>query len=512
MSAAEETIKESIKEAGAKKSSARSKPVLNRSIDRLSTVRLGVSLLSTMIFLSMVGMLVMQQNVEGFEAYYAGLTPSEKLLGSWLGVFDIYHSWYFKVLLLMLSLNIILASIDHFPGAWTYVSKKKLTASPLFLSGQPLHTVVEMSGTDESEVTEKIKRAFKNRGLRSRVNEKNGLTNIFGESGTWNRLGAYGVHVFLLTLFLGHFIALQTGFDADVQLMPGTVTDQIQIIEHKLDPVKGVSVDRFLAQPPFTITCTDIQQKLVDPNGSIGIENTMDWSTSLRIDDPVYGTTDVAVSLNKPFSYRGYRFFQASAITQGSARSMKLDVTPQDGGAPFQIDLARNSFVNLPDGTKVEYQVFFSDFAMIDGKPDSRSPDYNNPAVILKVTDPQGQTFNAYAFAAKLPAGAPVGAPVAGYKWHLASFEKSPLAHVLSIKYDPYYGSTIAWYIGGFGVITMLVLIYFFAHRRIWAVIEKEGEGKFKVTLGGNTNRNHFAFEDRFKKIAAELEAQASKG
>jgi cytochrome c biogenesis protein len=504
MSAAEETIKEGVKEAGAKPS-ARSKPIVNRLVDRLSTVRLGVIFLSIMIFLAMVGMLVMQQSVEGFEAYYAGLTPSEKLVGSWLGIFDIYHSWYFNLLLLMLSLNIILASIDHFPGAWSYVARKKLTASPLFLSGQPAYAVVELSGASEAEVTEKIKRAFKRRGLRSRVNEKNGMINVFGESGTWNRLGAYGVHVFLLTLFLGHFVALQTGFDADVQLMPGTVTDQIQIIDHKLDPEKGVSVERFLAQPPFTITCTDIQQKLIDPNGSIGIENTMDWKTSLKIDDPAYGVTNVDVSLNKPFSYRGYRFFQASAITQGSARAMKLDVTPQNDGEPFQVDLQRNGSATLPDGTRVEYQAFFSDFAMVNGKPDSRSAEYNNPAVILKVADPQGKTFNAYAFAAKLPAGAPVGAPVAGYKWHLASYEKSPLAHVLSIKYDPYYGSTVAWYIGGFGVITMLILIYFFAHRRIWAAVEKDGEGKFKVTLGGNTNRNHFAFEDRFKKIVAEL-------
>jgi cytochrome c biogenesis protein ResB len=49
---------------------------------------------------------------------------------------------------------------------------------------------------------------------------------VFGESGKWNRLGAYIVHVFLLTLFLGHFVALQTGFDADVRMMPGQVTER----------------------------------------------------------------------------------------------------------------------------------------------------------------------------------------------------------------------------------------------------------------------------------------------
>jgi cytochrome c biogenesis protein ResB len=40
---------------------------------------------------------------------------------------------------------------------------------------------------------------------------------VFGETGRLNRIGAYIVHVALLTLFLGHFVALQTGFDADVR-------------------------------------------------------------------------------------------------------------------------------------------------------------------------------------------------------------------------------------------------------------------------------------------------------
>ncbi len=514
MSTAEDRI---TQEASAKEKPRTEKqmPFVERALKFLSSVRLGVVLLCIMVLFSVTGMVIMQQNVEGFEAYFVGLTPSEKLLGSWLLIFDIYHSWYFNGLLLFLSLNIILASIDHFPGAWSYVVKKKTTASPMFLSGQPAHTVIEMRAANAAEAVEKIKAAFRKRGLRSRVTQVADRTDVFGESGTWNRLGAYGVHVFLLTLFLGHFVALQTGFDADVRLMPGTVTNQIQIIDHKLDPLKGVSIERYIAEPPFTITCTDIQQKLVDPNGSIDIANTMDWKTSLRIDDPVYGTRDVDVSLNKPFSYRGYRFFQASAITQGSARTMTLDVTPQNGpnsGVPFQITLQRTGEAVLPDGTKVEYQAFFSDFTIEGGQPDTRSDQYNNPAVALKITTTQGQTLNAYAFGAKLPDSAPIGAPVAGYKWHLAAYEKSPLAHVLSIKYDPFYGSIIAWYIGGFGVIMMLLLIYFFAHRRIWAAVEDAGGGVFKVSLGGNTNRNHFAFEDRFKKIVAELEAGASKG
>src|SRR4051812_13242146 len=96
-------------------------PILNRFLDSISSVRVGVVTLCMLVVLAMAGMLIMQQEVEGFEQYYVSLTPAERLVFGYLGLFDVYHSWYFNALLLFLSLNIILASIDRFPEAWSYV-------------------------------------------------------------------------------------------------------------------------------------------------------------------------------------------------------------------------------------------------------------------------------------------------------------------------------------------------------------------------------------------------------
>src|SRR3982751_6181432 len=123
MSAAEETIQ--AKEVYRPKTA----PLLNRFLDFLSAVRTGVTLLCILVVLAMIGMLIMQQNVEGFDTYYASLTPAERLVFGYLGFFDIYHSWYFSILLLILSLNIILASIDRFPSAWSYIKKPKSWAT-----------------------------------------------------------------------------------------------------------------------------------------------------------------------------------------------------------------------------------------------------------------------------------------------------------------------------------------------------------------------------------------------
>jgi cytochrome c biogenesis protein len=503
------------------------RPVLNRIVDFLSSVRFGVSLLIVLVVLSIVGMVVIQQNVQGFDSYYASLTPAERTVYGALGVFDIYHSWYYNVLLLILSLNIVLASIDRFPTAWKYIVSPKVKATNDWLLNQHVYSTLSIRAETSAEAVEKIRSLFVSDRYRTSITEnqtteygvdadgkkdfsqvvhKKTLV-VFGESGRWNRLGAYIVHVSLLTLFLGHFVALRTGFDADVRMIPGDESDQIQMIQFELD-----KRERFNVQLPFSIQTTDIQQKLIDPKGSIDVPNTLDWRTQIKIKDPEYGETIADVSLNKPFSYRGYRFFQASAITMGSARNIDLQLTSQSDGSQTNITLPRNGSGTLPDGTFVEYEEFLPDFVFGEGgKPDTRSGEYNNPVAVLGVTPPGGERTRVFAFAGNIAENIPVGAPKLGYKWRLTSFEKSPFAHVLSIKYDPYNGAFIAWYFGGVGLMGALVFVFAFAHRRVWAIVDPGQFGRYEVIIGGDVNRNHSAFEERFTRMIDRFDSDGSK-
>ncbi|MDM7922000.1 MAG: cytochrome c biogenesis protein ResB [Pyrinomonadaceae bacterium] len=364
MSASEETIntRPSAKQ--------RTVPILNRVINFLSSVRFGVVLLCILVALSMIGMLIVQQNVQGFDAYFASLTPAERTVFGALGFFDIYHSWYYNVLLLILSLNIVLASIEHFPSAWKYITQPKTKATREWLLVQKAHAVLTVDGQNEDEIAASVSRQLAKYRYKPQTNEVMNLVYpvdengnkvfstplkrfskvVFGETGKFNRLGAYWVHVALLTLFLGHFVALQTGFDADVRMIPGDATDQIQMIQFDLD-----KKEKFNVQLPFTMTCTDIQQRLIDPRGGIDVSNTLDWRTQLRIDDPEYGSFTADVSMNKPFDYRGYRFFQAQTIPVGNARRITLDITPISGGETQKIEIPRLGTAQLPDGTFIEY-------------------------------------------------------------------------------------------------------------------------------------------------------------
>jgi cytochrome c biogenesis protein len=491
-------------------------PLTDRLIAFLSSVKFGVVLLVIMVILSVLGMIIIQQNVQGFDTYYATRTPAEKLVFTFLGLFDIYHSWYYNLFLLLLSLNLILASIDRFPGAWTYISRPKTDGTKPWLLARPHNSELRVRKESADSAQGKIAAAFQKVGLKPRMIERNGLKYVYGETGRWNRIGAYIVHVFLLILFLGHFVALQTGFDADVNMLPGQQSDQIELININLD-----KTERYAVQLPFTITCTDVQQKLINPNGQIDVSNTLDWRTQIRIDDPEYGVTVADVSLNNPFHYRGYRFFQAQTVPVGSAREMELRLRPAAGGDPIVVNLARygtmkgrdgkeiSSTMKLEDGTSVEYDSFQPDFVLNGGQPDTKSQFFNNPAVVLNVTPPGGNRVKVFAFANELPDDAPINAPVAGYRWKLEWFEKAPYAHVLSIKFDPYDGAFISWYIGGTGLMGALVFVFFFSHRRYWAMVEPtdSGDGCY-IVIAGETNRNFLGFKDRYNRLESSIKEE----
>ncbi|HYE14700.1 MAG TPA: cytochrome c biogenesis protein ResB [Pyrinomonadaceae bacterium] len=469
--------------------------LVTRFLNLLSSVRFGVVVLILLVIACMIGMLVMQQNVEGFDKYYAELTPASKFLFGALGFFDIYHVWYFNALLLILSLNIVLASIDRFPSAWSFVRRKKLDASPRWLAGQEQSATLRLEGESGQAVAMRIAEAFKVGRLKSTITEKNGKTFVFGERGAWNRLGAYAVHVALLTIFFGGFLTAQFSRVGNMPLEPG---DTASTMNERIVERDQFSIAEY--QLPFEVECTDIQQTLIKKEGAITADNTLDWLTRIKIKDPERGETEAVVHMNNPFDYRGYRFFQASFIGEGKAREIRLQVTPASGGAPQELTIPRDGSATLPDGTRIDFADFQANFSLGNRQEEVDGSFYTNPAAVLGVTPAGGGARQrAFAFPPAIADNAPFAKqPVGGYTFRLLSFEKVPKAHVLSVQKDP--GATVVYV--GFTLLGLtLCAVFFFSHDRVWAHIEEREDGRFEAVIGGNTNRNHLGFGDRFRRV-----------
>jgi cytochrome c biogenesis protein len=485
---------------------------IDRFLAVISSVPFGIILLVILLTLSMIGMLIQQQELDTFPAYFNSLTPAEKLIYGRLGFFDVYHASYFNFLLLLLSLNIILASIDYFPKAWKNMRKKKLIATPGFTQAMRIkHDPIEMPGLNREALVERAKEAA--RALRYKVTatDKDNRTTIFAEKGAWNRMGAYAVHLSLLTIFAGGMMTSLKSQQGGMWLQAGTKDDKFMKNVFNVDQT-GHQVGQQSVELPFTVECLDIRQTLVDPTKSISSSNTIDWFTKVKITDKESGQVEEAmIHMNRPYDWggslfgAGYRMFQASTMEMGSARNVKLKATPDGGGAAQDLQIMLNGEAKLSDGSTVRYFEFVPDFTMTQqGQVDSASGEYNNPAAHIEVIKPDGEKERAWVFTEEfqkqLEANPTLRTRLAGktgFNFVMTEFEKASQAHMLSIQYDP---GANWFYLGSAMLCASLLGVFFFSHQRLWIVCE---DGK--VFMGGDATRNRLAFEDRIKRIAARI-------
>ncbi len=494
MSALEETVNKAGLSLPAEK--RRGNSLVSRFLKTLSSVRFGVFLLILLGAGCMVGMLVMQENVQGFDNYYNALTPAQRLVYGRLDFFDIYNAWYFNALLGLLSINIILSSIERFPKTWKMVAHPNVAVPVRWIRDQKPSDSIEITG-DESTVRETVETALKGAGWRrTKTAEKGGKTFVFAESGAWNRLGAYPVHVGLLTIFLGAFLTGQLGSNGQMPLTPGQTTDLTYETVFELDQVNQVT-----KKLPFEIACTDIEQKLIRNADGINAGNTIDWVTRIVVRDET-GETEGTVQMNRPFDYRGYRFFQASYVPVGRARNVTLTAASADGSGEQEIRIPRGGEASLADGTRVKLTSFRGKYSTGPEDPNEDTSGYPNPAAVLQVVPPGSPPQTAYAFGPKM-ADIPIAKkPVAGYTFRLIDFEKVGDQHILAVQRDP--GANVV-YIGFALLCLTLAAVFFFAHQRVWAAIEPIGEGRYNVIFGGNTNRSPNAFEEKFARMMNRL-------
>lgn len=491
----------------AKASQKGSESVIDQVLRLFSSVRFGIIMLMLVLACCMIGMLIMQKNIDGFREYYQNLTPAQRLLYDTLGFFDIYRSWYFTLLLAVTGLNIILSSVDRFPAAWRFVRKPKLLASPNFTRNQMFNTETEVNEQPQA-FAERVAARWRRTGLRPRISSEGERVTVFAQRNACNRLGAYAVHVALLLILAGGFMTSRYGIGGALEIIPGESSNSFTAFDTDIESQQGRKVEL-----PFAIECTDLQQQLITPEGGLDVMNTIDWLSFIRIKDGA-SETSALVHLNTPYDYRGYRFFQSSFEAQGYARQITVRFEPVTGGQPREVMLERNGSADVEGIGRVSYAGFYSDFTMERGKPFTATGEYNNPVAELQVMGADGKVRRAFAFNAEMAEHAPEKGEQGnnpllfeGNKVLLKSFEKVATSHTLTVQYDP---GRMPVYVGFTLLFMSLCGVFFFSHQRVWAVIEPDGK-RSKVYFAGNTNRNRPVFEGRFNLLVKSVTERGDK-
>ena len=470
---------------------AKQQTTIDRVLRFFSSLKCGLILLGSLGTAVIIGTMILQRPMaqEGqIEQVYA---PQIVRLLNALGLFDVFHTWWFILLLGLLGANITLASLERFPQVWRLFARPHMMADEWFVRQLPFQKEILLGFHAPAEALSIASQKLRDLGYtpKPKILERGTL---YVEKHRIARLAPYVVHASLLIIFAGAIIDGLWGFKGFVTLTPGARTQSVEPMtapgaEHRLD---------------FTLRCDGVGMEKY-PDGS----PKQYWS-QLAVEENGREVARKTIFVNDPLTYKGLRFFQASYASSGTPRELVFEANwaePGESKHPAQrFTLQPGKPARLEDsGALVELAEFIPDFVLEGNQISSRSDEPRNPAIQLAVTLPGAKQAGVWIFP-KAPEMAPPNE--SGINFQLRDLEMEYRTG-LQVAHEP--GQNLIW--GGCLLLTAgLMMALYMSHVRIWGVLGRDHKGRPALLLGGQPSKYRESFERRFNELAGELEAALS--
>ena len=439
--------------------------------DFFCSLKLTMTLLISLAVISIIGTIIPQGIPP--EEYLAQISLNKIKLYKALGFFDMYHSWWFILLLYLLTVNLVACSIKRLPHIWKIISQP-VTILTAALEQSLANVATIASPVDPAALKEQAVAFLKAEFAEPKAVEVDGVWHLFAQKTPWCRLSVYCVHLSVIIIFIGSMIGSLFGYKGFVNITEGgSISKVISRSEKELDLGFSLRLEQF--------------SMTKYPNGSP--KEFKSILTVLENGKPVPDYTNARVIVNDPLTYKGITFYQSS---YGNAGSYFFTLSGLDGKNPVSLNVAGQASAKLPDGSSMHVTEATKDVSQF-------IPELSGPAAQVELHTPDGKTESFVVYA---------NHPELNIQ-HAQQHGKGPVLHYkgaeekmytgLQVAKDP--GVEIVW----LGCILMVIGIYaafFMSHRRIWIRIQKGA-----VTVGGNASKNQGAFQQSFEGLVERLKA-----
>jgi len=367
------------------------------TVDLLGSMRFAISLLVVLAIASIIGTVLKQEDpypnyVNQFGPFWADIFRA-------LGLYNMYGSWWFMLILLFLVVSVSLCVTRNGPKmiadmrSW----KDRVRESSLRAFGHKAEYEVSAS---RIQVALEIGRWVRQGGYKYVSREADGATLIAAKRGAFTKLGYIFAHVAIVVICLGALLDSNLMIRAQMLMFGKSPVQGNAVISaidesHRLSPSnpsfrgyawvpEGDHVSTaILNQPggsliqdlPFTIQLN----KFVVDYYSTGMPKL--FASDIVVTDRKTGVSIPArVEVNKPFTYRGVSIYQSSFEDGGS--KLQLTAYPMTGSStqsfPLEGTIGTSSpLTQTPDGDTLEFADFrainVENFASQSGSTDTRS-------------------------------------------------------------------------------------------------------------------------------------------
>jgi cytochrome c biogenesis protein len=446
-----------------------------------SSVKLTLVLLIILAISSLFGTVIPQQ--EGAVEFARRLSPGMFQVLSALNLFDMYHSSWFRIIIGLLALNLIICSLDRLPKTLKlFRAPTRADRSKPFedLPAERKFSVNSQMDVAGERVANFLKKQYK------RVEAKNSPKGNFyyGEKGRYSYFGVYFIHLSVLIVLMGGIIGSFFGFEAYVNIAEGEAVDTVALRQNMKPKKLGFSVycEKFVAE--------------FYKNGA-----PKEYRSDLRFLSGGKVVQQGSLLVNHPITFKGITFYQSSYGTTPGKVHLKIS---RAGNNPetLTMEVEQGKSVSLP-GAKAHFQVL---------QVDDNLKGMMGPAAMISVKPEQGDELKFWVFQRleilkKRFPGAMFRAPIlnpSSYKPYTFFLEKLENQYYtgLQVARDP--GVPLVW-LGCFVMVGGFFVTFFTSHRRVWVRV-LSSKGKTRISVAGRANKNPIGMERELEQVTSKLQ------
>ena len=436
------------------------------------SLKLTITLLILLASLSIIGTLITQNATRAEYLQRYGIGLYEVL--NFFNLFNMYHSWWFSAILLLLVINLITCSVQRLPGIFSQISQRSGELEDRMLKAIPYVEKIQIANpTGRQEgIQSSLKRWFRNWG---RIETERAVT-LFSEKGKFSRLGVPITHLSILIILTGGIVGSLFGFKGRVEILKGETVDRVLLRTR----------DEEIARPlDFSVRCDEFKVTYYDLPGKE--KHVKEYTSSLTILKDGKEVLKKAVQVNHPLHYEGLAFYQAN---YGTIDDFTLGVQWRNKKEKATFEVPEGATVPVPNSNALirvlQYAAQVHNFGegvqAVLIEPNREARTFWLLKAFPKIDEQRKDDF-------------------------ILSFEgNSPREYTgLSVTKDP--GVWVVW-IGCGMMIFGLIVSFFFSHQRVWVRISKSPGGE--IVLAGSVNKNRVGFEKTFGELVEEVRKKNS--
>lgn len=405
----------------------------------LHSMKFGIILLGIIGVSSIAGTLIPQDNIIGF--YESTYSPMFFKIIKTFSLHKVYSSWWFMLMIGILSINLILCSIKRLPGIIRRIQSKPNLERELNKENHLFKKEISEE-IDVDKFFNKI--GFKN--IERVENEKG--TFYYSRKNTIGYIGSWLTHVGLLIIILAYAIGRIVGFDVYVHGVPGSIQPiegteyWIEIEDFDIEFREDHTVEQYISQ----IKVTDMESEYSE-RGSVRV--------------------------NHPFRADKMNIYQ-----NGTGWALDVEVKKDNKKISSKTLYQSEVYVEDDKNIALHFVNFYPDYDDSHGHPHTLTPYLNNPKLLYSVF------YEGYRVDMNV---ADMGDEIV---WEEYSFtiDNPQMFTLLQVGRDP--GMKVAA-IGGIILILGIFLAFYIHPKDLMAFKYKGG----KVSIWANSSKNQEMFK-----------------